>query len=116
MSQTEATAEQARVDALYAYAILDTPEEQEYDDLAFLATRVCAAPIALVNFIDADRQWIKSKVGLTVTESPRESAFCAHAIQQPDVLVVPDTLADVRFASHPLVTADPHIRFYAGMP
>ena len=108
--------EEARLDALRQYEILDTAPEHDFDDLTRLAAHSCGTPIALIGLIDRERQWFKSKVGLTVKETSRDMAFCAHTILQPDLLVVRDTLADDRFATNPLVTADPHIRFYAGMP
>src|SRR5208282_4318302 len=108
--------EAARLEALRRYAILDTLPEQEFDDLARLAALICGTPIALVSFVDADRQWFKAKVGLRLSETPRDHSFCAHALLKPDVLVIPDTLADERFRWNPLVTGEPHIRFYAGAP
>lgn len=108
--------ERARLDTLYRYQILDTPPEQDFDDLTLLAAHICGAPIALISLIDADRLWFKSKIGLTVAELPRARTFCAQAITQPGLFVVRDTLKDVRFAFSPLVTSDPRIRFYAGTP
>jgi GAF domain-containing protein len=106
----------ARVSALQKYAILDSEPEQAFDDLTLLASYVCKTPIALISLIDEDRQWFKSRVGISATETSRDIAFCSTAIQQPDVLVVPDTLQDERFRTNPLVVSDPNIRFYAGAP
>jgi GAF domain-containing protein len=110
------TPDAARVASLEKYAILDTEPEQAFDDLTLLASYICKAPIAAISLIDGNRQWFKSKVGLSVTETPREIAFCSTAIQQSDVLIVPDTLQDERFRNNPLVVSDPRIRFYAGAP
>lgn len=108
--------EAARLAALHDYAILDTPAEQEFDDLARLASSICGVPIALINLIDSDRLWSKAQVGLPLAEMQRVDAFCHETIQHPDLLVVPDLLADARFAANPTVRADPHFRFYAGAP
>jgi len=109
--------EAARLEALRQYQILDTEPEAAFDDLTRLAAQLCGTPIALVSFIDENRQWFKSKVGLEAAEIPRDLAFCTQAILQPEeVLLVPDTLADKRFATNPLVASAPYIRFYAGVP
>jgi len=105
-----------RVAALQKYAILDTEPEQAFDDLTLLASFVCKTPIALISLVDEDRQWFKSKVGMDVSQSPRDIAFCSVAIQQTEVMVVPDTLQDERFRDNPLVVSGPRIRFYAGAP
>jgi len=106
--------EKERLDALYAYDILDMPREEEFEEITRLVARICDAPIAIITLIDCDRQWFVSEIGLGIRETPRDISICAHAILQPGLFIVRDTLEDARFAENPLVTGDPHLRFYAG--
>ncbi|MES2305741.1 MAG: PAS domain S-box protein [Gemmatimonadota bacterium] len=108
--------EAERLRALQRYAVLDTLPEQALDDITTLASQICNTPTSLISFVDRDRQWFKSRVGMTLTETPRDVSFCGHAILSPELFIVRDTTADPRFADNPLVTGDPHIRFYAGAP
>jgi len=109
--------EMRRLDALHALMVLDTPAEPLLDSIARMAADVCGVPIALISLIDAERQWFKANVGLAgINETPRDVAFCAHAIQMDDVMEVSDATLDTRFAQNPLVTGAPDIRFYAGAP
>jgi PAS domain-containing protein len=109
--------EAERLAALRACDVLDTASEESFDNLARLAARLFGCPIALVSLIDAERQWFKARIGLGASETPREMAFCAHAILEPSKpLVVPDATADPRFADNALVTGPPDIRSYAGVP
>jgi formate hydrogenlyase transcriptional activator len=108
--------ETERLEALRRYAVLDTPPEREFDELAELAAQICRTPFAAIALVDADREWFKATVGISLNEVPRAQSLCAEAIQQEDVLVVNDTLTDPRFQQRFLVNGDPHVRFYAGAP
>ena len=108
--------EAERLRALHRYAILDTAAERSFDDLVRLAALICGTPIALVTLVDADRQWFKAKVGLDIAATARQHSFCSHAIQGTGLFTVPDARIDDRFTGNELVTGDPNIRFYAGMP
>ena len=103
-----------RFAALESYQILDTPREQDFDDLAQIASEVCGTPIAAVNIVSTSRQWFKAEVGLGVRETPLETSFCGHAILASDFMMVPDATKDARFDCNPLVTGEPGLRFYAG--
>ena len=116
MSAPEPKNEKKRLKVLWQYEVLDTVPEEVFDDLTELAARICEAPIALITLVDKSRQWFKSKVGTTLSETSRDISFCAHAIMQTDLFIVPDATQDARFAHSPLVTSDPKIRFYAGAP
>jgi PAS domain S-box-containing protein len=108
--------EAARLEALHRYGVLDTVPEQDFDDLSRLAALVCNVPIATVTFVDENRQWFKSRLGMDEQETPRDIAFCAHTILRHEVLVIPDALEDERFRFNPLVTGEKKVRFYAGAP
>jgi PAS domain S-box-containing protein len=110
------TDEARRLEALFDYGQLDTAPEPALDELTELAAEVCETPISMISLVDAHRQWFKSKKGVETVETDRKHSFCAHALYQSDILIVPDASADGRFAEYPTVTGDPHIRFYAGAP
>jgi two-component sensor histidine kinase len=106
--------ETARLAALRAYDILDTPRESDFDDIVMLASQICGTPISVINLIDETRQWFKAETGLGVRETPLDTSICAHVILENDFVEIPDTLSDVRMADNPLCLADPGLRFYAG--
>jgi len=108
--------EEERLAALIELDLLDTPQEQEYDDLVRLASALCGTPISLVSLVDENRQWFKAVHGLAARETHRNVSFCAYAILQTDLFVIEDATKDARFVDNSLVTGDPHIRFYAGVP
>lgn len=108
--------ESARLTALCALDVLDTPPEKRFDCITHITQRHFEVPIALVSLVDAGRQWFKSRQGLDATETPRDISFCGHAILSDDILHIPNALDDPRFSGNPLVTGAPHIRFYAGAP
>ncbi|PXA92530.1 GGDEF domain-containing protein [Nostoc sp. 3335mG] len=115
-SLTTVHRETERLRKLQSFAILDTPQEQEFDTVVLLAQRLLDVPIALVSLLDDHRQWFKAKCGLEATEMGRGDAFCSHAIMVDDMMVVEDTLLDGRFAENDFVVRAPFIRFYAGVP
>lgn len=109
--------EAERLTALRSYHILDTAEEKDFDELTELASAICHTPIALISLVDAERQWFKSHIGIDATETHRNVSFCAHAIASfDDIMIIEDAKADERFADNALVTGDPNITFYAGVP
>ena len=108
--------EARRLQALAASKLMDSPQEAVFDRLTWLAGHVTECPMALLTLLSGQRQWFKSRIGLEQRETPRQVAFCSHTIMQDGVFVVEDARADPRFAVNPLVTGEPHIRFYAGYP
>lgn len=108
--------ERERLAALHELLLVDTEPEQRFDTIVDYAAAEFGVPICLVTLVDEDRQWFKARVGLAVCSTPRDISFCGHAILQSDIFLIEDALLDPRFASNPLVTQDPWIRFYAGAP
>ena len=108
--------EQRRLDTLRSLAVLDSGPEELFDRAAAIAAATCRTPIALVSFVDEERQWFKACVGLDLSETPRSVSFCAHAIASAEPTIVPDARLDARFSDNPLVVGPPYIRFYAGAP
>ena len=109
--------ESERLKALQSYDILDTLEEEDFNNLAKLASEICQTPISVISFVDSNRQWFKSAVGLNAKETSRDISFCGHAINNSnDILIIEDARNDLRFNDNPLVTGDPNIVFYAGTP
>jgi EAL domain-containing protein (putative c-di-GMP-specific phosphodiesterase class I)/GGDEF domain-containing protein len=110
--------ELSRVLELHSFAVLDTPQDPSFDDISELTRRIAGTEIGIISIVDRDRQWFKSCVGapLGQQQTPRGISFCGHTILQRDPLIIPDALADPRFADNPLVVGEPHIRFYAGFP
>jgi GAF domain-containing protein len=104
-----------RLAALRSVGILDTGPEAVFDDVAAIAAEICDTPIAAVNFIDGDRQWSKALVGSDIQQTALDASICAHAIHYPDLFVVPDTHRDPRFYDIGPATAEPGLRFYAGV-
>ncbi len=116
MSNPLTCSEADRLNALHAYGVLDTLPEAQYDGITRLAATICGTPIALVTLVDDHRQWFKSRFGMKATETPRDISFCGHAISKRELMIVADAAIDPRFRDNPLVTGEPHIRFYAGVP
>ena len=110
------TSDLARLEALDALEILDTVPEEGFDDAVQIARLICQTPVALISFVAADRQWFKARVGFPVCETDLSRSVCIYALHEPDLLVIPDLAADPRTLGNPLVTGEPHIRFYAGAP
>ena len=110
------TDEPSRLEALHQTDVLDTPPETAFDQLTWLASKICGVPVALITLVDTHRQWFKSHQGIDILETPRDVALCAYTILRDDLFVVPDATQDHRFADNPLVAKEPKIRFYAGAP
>ncbi|UAJ09670.1 putative bifunctional diguanylate cyclase/phosphodiesterase [Glacieibacterium megasporae] len=108
--------EKARLAALYKYDVLDTPAEASFDRISRAAAEICSTPMALVSLVDDDRQWFKSNIGVTVSETPRAVSFCTHTVDRGELLVVPDASVDPLFFDSPFVAGEMSLRFYAGAP
>src|SRR6187399_3024919 len=108
--------EAKRLELLDACRIIYTPAEQAFDEVARLAADLCGTEIALITLVDSDQQWFKARVGVEQTGTARDLSFCGHCINKRHPMVVEDTHKDPRFADNPLVTGDPGLRFYAGVP
>ncbi|GAC1446804.1 MAG: hypothetical protein NVSMB56_08980 [Pyrinomonadaceae bacterium] len=108
--------ESATLETLRSYEVLHTAKEQVFDELATLAARICQTPMAFITFLDGERFWFKSSIGVCLTDTPQCIAFCTHTVLRSDIFIVNDALADERFSAHPFVIGEPHIRFYAGVP
>jgi len=108
--------ESKRLASIQALNILDTPAEERFDRVTRIARRMFDVPFSVVTVVDANRQWFKSCIGIDVQETPREISFCAHAILNNEIMVIEDTFQDPRFVDNPLVSEEPHVRFYAGRP
>jgi len=108
--------EKSRLKDLFESGLLDTPQEDDFDEIVKLASMLCNTSISLITLVDSNRQWFKAKVGIDIVETERDVSFCSHAILQDQLFEVPDTLEDIRFIDNPFVINDPSIRFYAGVP
>lgn len=116
MAAPEYTTDEQRLAALKSFRILDTPAEEAFDDIVALATLICETPVALVSLVDGARQWFKARIGFEPCETDLDRSVCAHVLVEDDLLVIPDLTVDERTKHNPLVTGEPHIRFYAGAP
>ena len=105
-----------RLQALRQLLILDTPPEERFDRIVQFAANELDVPMALITLVDAERQWFKARVGLDACETARETSFCGHAIMKDEIMLVADATLDERFHDNPVVTSEPHVRFYAGAP
>jgi GAF domain-containing protein len=116
MEKTNSLNEFLRLRDLYSYQILDTPPEEDYDELVELSAMICNCSMSLISFVDKDRQWFKAKIGVEITETSLDLAFCNHTIKQDDVFIVQNPLEDDMFKNHLMVTGGIRIRYYAGAP